>query len=357
MKKLSLLFVLLLICTIVFVGCGKKEEIPYDYDLKEYVTLGEFPNVKYDADAVQKAVDEKVKEVASKHKVTTEVTDRAVKKDDVVNIDYEGKMNGETFEGGSDQGYDLTIGSGNFIAGFEDGLIGKNKGEVVELNLKFPENYKEESLAGKDVVFTVTINKISEPTIPPLSDDMVKNEESSDYVTVDEFLAYHRKNEAQTLIWENFLETCEVIKYPDKETKEYYNSTIEMYKMMALNYYGATLSELVVSFGYESLDEFFAETLLNARKDVKEEMIIYQTARANDITISDEEYKSKATELATENGYETYQEFEEAVGSNYINVEIYKEKIITKALEANGINANGYEIESEEKIPEETTAE
>ena len=347
MKKLSLVLVLLLICTIVFVGCGKKEEKPYDYDLKEYVTLGEFPNVKYDADAVQKAIDEKVKEVASKHKVTTEVEGRPVKKDDVVNIDYEGKIDGEIFEGGSDQGFDLTIGSGNFIAGFEDGLIGKNKGEVVELNLKFPENYKESSVAGKDVVFKVTINKISEPTIPPLSDDMVKNENNGDYVTVDEFLAYHRKNEAQTLIWENYLESCEVIKYPDKETKEYYNSTIDMYKMMALNYYGKTLTELVESFGYASMDDFFAETLLNARKDVKDEMIIYQTARANDITISDEEYNAKVTSLATQNGYETVKEFEENVGADYVRVEIYKEKIITKALEANGINSNGYEIEED----------
>ena len=345
MKKLSLVLVLLLICSMVFVGCGKKEEKPYDYDLKEYVTLGEFPNVKYDADAVQKAVDEKVKEVASKHKVTTEVEDRAVKKDDVVNIDYEGKIDGEVFEGGSAKGFDLTIGSGKFIAGFEDGLIGKNKGDVVELNLKFPENYDNSSVAGKDVVFKVTINKISEPTIPPLSDDMVKNENSDDYVTVDEFLAYHRKNEAQTLIWDNYLESCEVIKYPDKETKEYYNATIETYKMMAINYYGQTLTDLVAAFGYASMDDFFSETLLNARKDVREEMIIYQTARANDITISDEEYNAKATELATQNGYETVKEFEETVGEDYIKIEIYKEKIINAALEANGINSNGYEIE------------
>lgn len=345
MKKLSLVLVLLLICSMVFVGCGKKEEKPYDYDLKEYVTLGEFPNVKYDADAVQKAIDEKVKEVASKHKVTTEVEGRSVKKDDVVNIDYEGKIDGEVFEGGSAKGFDLTIGSGKFIAGFEDGLIGKNKGDVVELNLKFPENYDNSSVAGKDVVFKVTINKISEPTIPPLSDDMVKNENSDDYVTVDEFLAYHRKNEAQTLIWDNYLESCEVIKYPDKETKEYYNATIETYKMMAINYYGKTLSELVSAFGYATMDDFFSETLLNARKDVREEMIIYQTARANDITISDEEYNAKATELATQNGYETVKEFEETVGADYIKIEIYKEKIINKALEANGINSNGHEIE------------
>ena len=101
---------------------------------------------------------------------TLEEVDRKVEEWDTVNIDYVGKIDGKEFEGGSGN-YDLVIGSGAFIEGFEDGLIGAKKGEKLDLNLKFPENYPAADVAGKDVVFTVTVNKISDYK---LTDDFVK---------------------------------------------------------------------------------------------------------------------------------------------------------------------------------------
>lgn len=102
---------------------------------------------------------------------TLEEVDRKVEEWDTVNIDYVGKIDGKEFEGGSGN-YDLVIGSGAFIEGFEDGLIGAKKGEKLDLNLKFPENYPAADVAGKDVVFTVTVNKISDYK---LTDDFVKS--------------------------------------------------------------------------------------------------------------------------------------------------------------------------------------
>ena len=97
--------------------------------------------------------------------------DLLVESGDIVNIDYVGKVDGQEFNGGSATGYHLTIGSGTFIDGFEDGLIGKNVGETVDLNLKFPDNYTNNTdLAGKDVVFTVTVNSISR--VPELTDEV-----------------------------------------------------------------------------------------------------------------------------------------------------------------------------------------
>ena len=93
----------------------------------------------------------------------TEQVDGPIQNGDTANIDYEGKKDGVAFDGGTDQGYDLVIGSGNFIPGFEDGLIGKKAGETVDLNLTFPTEYHSEELAGQSVVFTVKINSISRP--------------------------------------------------------------------------------------------------------------------------------------------------------------------------------------------------
>ena len=145
----------------------------------DYVELPE----EYDKLHVQaaKPVDPTDEEVEARisaelqNRTTTEEVDRRVKEGDTVNIDIVGKIDGKEFEGGSGT-YDLVIGSGSFIEGFEEGLIGAEKGETRELNLTFPEDYHpEEGLNGKDVVFTVTVNKVSESITPELSDDFVKS--------------------------------------------------------------------------------------------------------------------------------------------------------------------------------------
>ena len=119
-----------------------------------------------------------------------EVTeDRAVQKEDTVNIDYTGYMDGEEFEGGSATGDDLLIGSGSFISGFEDGLIGHKKGEEVTLDLTFPEDYQNEEMQGKAVQFKVKINKISQA--PELTDEWVAA--NTDYKTVEEYKAAQKE--------------------------------------------------------------------------------------------------------------------------------------------------------------------
>ena len=104
---------------------------------------------------------------------TKEITDRAVQGGDTVNIDYVGKIGGKEFEGGSAKGYDLEIGSGNFIEGFEDSIIGHKIGETFDWNGKFPDNYGNTEYAGKDVVFTITVNGITERNVPELDDKIV----------------------------------------------------------------------------------------------------------------------------------------------------------------------------------------
>lgn len=122
------------------------------------------------ADPTDEDVERRI-EAVLQNSGTLEEVDRKVEQWDTVNIDYVGKIDGKEFEGGSGS-YDLVIGSGTFIEGFEEGLIGAKKGETLDLKLKFPESYPAADVAGKDVVFTVTVNKISDYK---LTDDFVKS--------------------------------------------------------------------------------------------------------------------------------------------------------------------------------------
>ncbi|HJD29881.1 MAG TPA: FKBP-type peptidyl-prolyl cis-trans isomerase, partial [Candidatus Blautia avicola] len=136
-------------------------------NLEDYVTLGQYQNLTVEEEPKEEVTQEDVDDYVERQLIynyaPVEVTqDRAVQENDTVNIDFTGYMDGETFNGGSAQDQDLIIGSGSFIDGFEDGLIGHKKGETVTLDLSFPENYRNNpDLSGKPVTFEVTINSIS----------------------------------------------------------------------------------------------------------------------------------------------------------------------------------------------------
>jgi len=165
MKKriLSLVMAAMLLCTMLLTSCGE-----FDYtkeDLSQYIELGNYKGLSF-TKTEPKTVDEAaiaeyLKTTFSEFATLEDAgEDVAAKEGDTVNIDYVGKLNGEEFEGGSGNSTDLELGSDKFIDGFEDGLIGAKKGEKKTLNLKFPEDYGNEELNGKDVVFEVTVNAV-----------------------------------------------------------------------------------------------------------------------------------------------------------------------------------------------------
>lgn len=362
MKKFMYLLALVLVCTLAFCSCGK-DKTPYDFDLKEYITLGQYPDVKFDEEDFNTHMNEAIEEITSKESVATDVTDRPVKKGDKVNIDYVGTKDGKEFEGGSAKGTELEIGSGSFIAGFEDGLIGKNIGDEVKLDLVFPEDYKSEDLAGEEVVFTVKINGIKEETHPALTDDLVK--EHTEYTTLQEFYDAKTEEIAKDVLWETYLASCKVVKYPKNEVKVYYDNLVNSYSQMSV-YNGMTLEQMVTSYyGYATLDDFLSYVMNTAMASVKEEMVIYLTARENNFEVSDDEYKTVGEKQATEYGYASLKEYEEYMGKDGIILEIYREKLIEKAYEGQDIKYDAPPVEDEtaagsaeeETKPEETKTE
>ena len=160
-----------------------------DVELGQYKNLGIEKKVDEVTEDDVKAEIERARDRAARY---IDVTDRPAKLDDQVNIDYAGFVGEEQFEGGTAQGHDLVLGSGQFIPGFEDQLVGAEAGSDVEVHVTFPEKYHAENLAGKEATFKVKVNSIREKEVPALDDDFVK-EASETANTVDEYKAEIRE--------------------------------------------------------------------------------------------------------------------------------------------------------------------
>ena len=173
-KKITVILAGTTALTLFLAGCQTSKGLETDD-----VTITQYKEVE--VDEVEKAsevsgedVDNYIDSVLQSKAEVKEIKGRTVKKGDTANIDFVGKRDGEAFEGGSAKGFDLEIGSGSFIDGFEDSIVGHKAGETFDWNGKFPEDYGNAELAGKDVVFTGTVNAITEKQIPKLDEKFVK---------------------------------------------------------------------------------------------------------------------------------------------------------------------------------------
>lgn len=170
---------------------GKSFIFTAEVAVKPEVTLGEYKGLKVDkvsTRVTQKEVDEEIDKERERNARTIEVTDRAVQDKDQVILDFEGFVDGVAFEGGKGENYPLTIGSGAFIPGFEEQLIGAEIGKETEVNVTFPEEYQAKELAGKEAVFKCTVHEIKAKEIPELDDEFV-SDVSEKSETVDAYKA------------------------------------------------------------------------------------------------------------------------------------------------------------------------
>ena len=162
----------------------KSEEELHD---EESVTLGDYKNLTFSAkeeEVTDAQIETRLKELCAEYPVTIE--GRPAQEGDTANIDYSGTKDGEAFAGGTAEGYDLKLGSGTFIDGFEDGVIGMNVGDEKDLNLKFPDNYGSADLAGQEVVFHVKLNQLKSEADSKVDDDLAKRYYNDDTATLDQ---------------------------------------------------------------------------------------------------------------------------------------------------------------------------
>lgn len=174
---------------------GKPFIFTAEVALKPEVTLGKYKGVKVekaDVEVSEEEINAEIDREREKNSRTVDITDRAVKDGDIATIDFEGFVDGAAFEGGKGEDYPLTIGSGAFIPGFEEALIGAEVGKETDVNVTFPEDYQAAELAGKAAVFKCTVKKLQEKQLPELDDDFV-SEVSEESDTVEEYKAEVKK--------------------------------------------------------------------------------------------------------------------------------------------------------------------
>ena len=249
-----------------------------EIDAENNVTLGEYLGVEV-VNGVTTVSDEEVdayiEYMMSMYSNTEEVTDRdVVENGDVANIDYEGKKDGVAFEGGTAKGYDLTIGSGSFIPGFEEGLVGVKKGETVDIPLTFPENYHAEDLAGAEVVFTVTVNGIYQKVTSEFNDEFVAELAIEGVTTTEEYRSYLRtmmedsykeqaKQDMEVQVISIVTENAQVKEVPQGLIDKFYDINMNNMSYQA-SMYGMNLESFVSAYFGMDEEAFEAETLAAA---------------------------------------------------------------------------------------------
>ena len=265
------------------------------------IVLGEYKGLEVEGvseEVLQERIDQELNQILLDNPDYVEVTDRAAQLGDVVNIDYVGLKDGEAFEGGTAQGADLELGSNSFIEGFEEGLVGSNKGDELSLNLTFPKEYHSEELAGQDVVFEVTVNSIEEKKDAEFNDEFVLR--VSDYASADEFLAaltsYKESeagNEDQAKVLQLAIDNAEITCNPDAVEQEY-NAYYQSYENEAAGY-GVSMDVFVAFYGTD-VEGLKQQLRVQAEQYVKQQLLIHAVAEAEGFVVDDTD-RQKVAEM------------------------------------------------------------
>ncbi len=332
MKQKVTAAVLAGICAVTAVGCadtdgGTSQTTIRSYDVEKYVTLCDYDGmdvvVEGDFEVTDEDIASYIDSMLAYYPSYTDTDKQTVETGDCVNIDYEGKKDGVAFDGGTAEGYVLEIGSHTFIDGFEDGLIGKNVGETVDLDLTFPENYQSEELAGAAVVFTVTINKIVE------KENVTYAELTDDYVTAN--LSYGSVDELYEET-KNYMETSNAKNQSVAERSAVLDALIENSKVaipdglldMKVQQYiqqftaqnckdDVTMEEYLQS-NYNMTEEAFNETITNEmQENLDDELVLEALVQAEGKTIDEEGFSAYIADAMQSGGYES----EDALYADY----------------------------------------
>ncbi len=264
------------------------------------VKLGQYkgieaPVIEYNVtdEEVSAEIQKKLNEMATE----AAVEDRPVRQGDIVTLDFAGFMGDEQFEGGTAEGYKLKIGSGSFIPGFEEQMVGMNIGDERDINVTFPEDYHAENLAGKPVVFKVKVHAITEENVPELNDEFVQD--ISECSTVDEYTAYVRgdlekraaeraKNERTDLILQKVIDNAEVEIHGDIVSSEV-DMQIDRFDKQ-LQSFGADLKSYL-EYAHLSIEDMRKDYEQAAQRQLKSQYVMMAIIDAEKLEPTDEDFR------------------------------------------------------------------
>ena len=287
----------------------------------DVVTLPEdyaaIPLKKADIEPTEDEVQSQIDNLLDQHSTTEEVTGRPAADGDTVNIDYAGSVDGVAFSGGTYSGYSLKLGSGTFIDGFEDQIVGHNVGDTFDVKVTFPDGYSDSTdadgntlvLSGKEAVFSVTLNGISEEVLPELTDAWVDETlgTSDGLHTVEALRAFYQQqlyqSNLQTAVMDYLLANSTFGDIPKSVLDYQVTQCLNYYYTMG-NYYGYDLDAFVQMMGYENADAMLA-ALADSIESYAKEALVYQAV-------------AEAMDLApTQAQIDAYADYTDTYGANY----------------------------------------
>lgn len=333
--------------------------------LEPPVELGQYKGVEIEKvdvkEVTEEDIDAELKRQQNANAKITDVTDRPVQNGDMIKLDFDGSIDGTPFDGGKAENYDLTVGSGSFIPGFEEQLVGMNAGEEKDVTVTFPEDYHAKDLAGKEAVFHCRVNSIREKKLPELNDEFA--DEVSEFDTLDEYKADIKKN-------------IEVKREEDAKTRReneavdavIKNATIEIPEAMMrtqeeeladqmaqnLRYQGMNLQDYL-KYTNMSEEQFITSMQPQADRTIRTRLTLEAVVKAENIEVSDEEFDEELQKIADQykaplDEIKKYYESDEAKKS--LTEDIAVQKAVTFVAE------NAVEVEKPaEKAKDETASD
>ena len=292
---------------VVQIEKGKPFIFTAEVALKPEVTLGKYKGVKVDKVDVVVTDEDVTKEIDAERERNARsisVTDRAVKDGDQTVIDFEGFKDGVAFEGGKGENYPLTIGSGAFIPGFEEQLIGKNIGEEVEVNVTFPEQYQAEELAGQPAVFKVTVKEIKEKQLPELDDEFAA--EVSEFDTLAEYKEDVKKNltEKREKDAKNAKEDAVIDAIIEEAKMDIPDAMVETTQRQMIQEFAQNIQMQGLSIEqYFQFTGLTAETMMEqvkpqAEKRIKSRLVLEAVVKAENIVATEEDFDNEIAKMA-----------------------------------------------------------
>lgn len=343
---------------------GKDITFKVEVETKPHPVLGDYNDLVIE-EVSEEVTDEDI-EVELNHQLEEnarliEVTDRPVKENDKVNIDFDGYLDGERFEGGKAEDYDLVIGSNTFIQGFEDQIIGHNVGDKFDVNVTFPEDYQAKEFQGKDAKFVVEINSITEKQLPELDDEFAKD--ISEYDSLEELknnlrekLADDKKEYAQNMRENQAVETL-VEKSEVTAPASMVNREID-YELQNLDQrlqgMGLTLSQYI-ELTKMDINQIRDQYRAQAEARVKANLVIDEVALKENIEVSDEEKEKELQETAKNYGVEDLEKFKEIFAKNVSDDTLIENIKRRKAVEFLASKAKALPHEEYHKFVEENS--
>ena len=289
------------------IGAGQPFIFTAEVALKPAVTLGDYKGVEVEKTPVEvseEEVDKEVDKERENNSRTIDVDDRAVEKGDMIKLNFEGFVDGTPFEGGKAEDYSLTIGSGSFIPGFEDQLIGAKIGEEVEVNGTFPEEYHAAELKGKPAVFKCTVNEIKVKELPEADDEFAKD--VSEFDTLAEY-----KDDIRAKLLEKKTADAKREKQNKTVAKAVENATMEIPEAMIteqvrrmaddfarrLQSQGLSMDQYMQFTGL-TMDALAQQMRPEALKRIQNSLVLEAIAKAENIEVSDEKVNEEIEKMA-----------------------------------------------------------